>query len=156
LAVVARISYRMLGDERPYGVNRQIHACYNDCNDYGGGGSGEGSGSVRVEVLRARLTRRDVEDLDLISEISPIRQALGWNRKIQLDVHGYPTGSGYPSTAITGYSIYHDDANFGAAYGLSLSGEFVSFEDEFSLSQKLNYSIGTGLSGAFEGFCVSS
>jgi hypothetical protein len=86
----------MLGDERPYGVNRQIRACYNDCNDYGGGGSGEGSGSVGVEVLRARLTRRDVEDLDLISEISPIRQALGRNRKIQLDVHGYPTGSGYP------------------------------------------------------------
>jgi hypothetical protein len=86
----------MLGDERPYGVNRQIHACYNDCNDYGGGGSGEGSGSVGVKVLRARLTRRDVEDLDLISEISPIRQALGRNRKIQLDVHGYPTGSGYP------------------------------------------------------------
>jgi hypothetical protein len=50
----------MLGDERPYGVDRQIHACYNDCNDYGGGGSGEGSGSVGVEVLRARLTRRDV------------------------------------------------------------------------------------------------
>jgi hypothetical protein len=104
LAVVARISYRMLGDERPYGVNRQIHACYNDCNDYGGGGSGEGSGSVGVKVLRARLTRRDVEDLDLISEISPIRQALGRNRKIQLDVHGYPTGSGYPSTAITGWN----------------------------------------------------
>jgi hypothetical protein len=86
----------MLGDERPYGVNRQIHACYNDCNDYGGGGSGEGSGSVGVKVLRARLTRRDVEDLDLISEISLIRQALSRNRKIQLDVHGYPTGSGYP------------------------------------------------------------
>jgi GH18 family chitinase/LysM repeat protein len=48
-----------------------------------------------------------------------------------------------------GYSIYHDDANFGAAFGLSPSGEFVSFEDEFSLSQKLNYSIRTGLSGAF-------
>jgi hypothetical protein len=77
----------MLGDERPYGVDRQIHACYNDCNDYGGGGSGEGSGSVGVEVLRARLTRRDVEDLDLISEISPIGQALSSNRKIQLDIH---------------------------------------------------------------------
>jgi hypothetical protein len=85
----------MLGDERPYGVNRQIHACYNDCNDYGGGGgSGEGSGSVGVEVLRARLTRRDVEDLNLVSEISPIKQALGSNRKIQLDIHGCPTGSG--------------------------------------------------------------
>jgi hypothetical protein len=72
-------------------VNRQIHACYNDCNDYGGGGSGEGSGGVGVEVLRARLTRRDVEDLDLISEISPIKQALGSNRKIQLDIHPLPS-----------------------------------------------------------------
>jgi hypothetical protein len=42
------------------------------------------------------LTRRVVEDLDLISEIRLIRQALVSNRKIQLDIHGYPTGSGYP------------------------------------------------------------
>jgi hypothetical protein len=69
----------MLGDERHY----------NDCG--GGGGSGKGSGSVGVEVLRARLTRRDVEDLDLISEISPIKQALGLNRKIQLDILPLPS-----------------------------------------------------------------
>jgi len=48
-----------------------------------------------------------------------------------------------------GYSVYHDDANYGAAYGLSPSGEFVSFEHEYFLSQKLNHSIRTGLGGAF-------
>jgi hypothetical protein len=41
-----------------------------------------------VEALRERLTRRVVEDLDLISEISRIRQALILNRKIHVDIHG--------------------------------------------------------------------
>jgi len=41
-----------------------------------------------VEVLRERLTRRVVEDLDLISEISCIRSALILNRKIHVDIHG--------------------------------------------------------------------
>jgi hypothetical protein len=41
-----------------------------------------------VEVLRERLTRRVVEDLDLISEISRIRQALILKRKIHVDIHG--------------------------------------------------------------------
>ena len=48
-----------------------------------------------------------------------------------------------------GYSVYHDGANHGAAYALSPSGEFVSFEDEYSLSQKLNYSLNAGLGGTF-------
>jgi hypothetical protein len=41
-----------------------------------------------VKVLRERLTRRVVEDLDLISEISRIRQALILKRKIHVDIHG--------------------------------------------------------------------
>lgn len=48
-----------------------------------------------------------------------------------------------------GYSIYHDADNHEAAYGISPSGEFVSFEDTVSLSQKLNYTINMGLQGAF-------
>jgi hypothetical protein len=49
-----------------------------------------------VEVLRERLTRRVVEDLDLISEISRIRQALVLKRKIHVDIHGSIHGCGYP------------------------------------------------------------
>ena len=49
-----------------------------------------------VEVLRERLTRRVVEDLDLISEISRIRQALVLKRKIHMDIHGSIHGCGYP------------------------------------------------------------
>jgi hypothetical protein len=47
------------------------------------------------------LTRRVVEDLDLISEISRIRQALVLKRKIHVDIHGSIHGCGYPSTAVT-------------------------------------------------------
>jgi hypothetical protein len=42
-----------------------------------------------VEVLRERLTRRVVKDLDLITEISSIRVVL--NRKIHMDIHPLPS-----------------------------------------------------------------
>jgi hypothetical protein len=49
-----------------------------------------------VEVLRERLTRRVVEDLDLISEMSRFRQALILKRKIHVDIHGSIHGCGHP------------------------------------------------------------
>lgn len=70
--------------------------CYDGYNDYSGSGSRKGSGSVGVEVPIERLTRRVVKDLDLISEIISIRQALVLNRMIQLEIHGSIHGCGYP------------------------------------------------------------
>jgi hypothetical protein len=42
-----------------------------------------------VKVLRERLTRRVVKDLDLITEISLIEQTLILKRKIHVDIHGF-------------------------------------------------------------------
>lgn len=55
----------------------------------------------------------------------------------------------YNSIVSGGYSIYHDSSNWNAAYGLRSDGMFVSFEDEVSVSSKLNYTMGVGLAGAF-------
>jgi hypothetical protein len=54
-----------------------------------------------AKVLRERLTQRVVEDLDLILEISRIRQAVILDRKIYVDIHGSIHGCEYSSTAVT-------------------------------------------------------
>ncbi|KAG9867065.1 hypothetical protein KCU77_g1056, partial [Aureobasidium melanogenum] len=66
-----------------------------------------------------------------------------------VDEQGNVVLPSYSNIINGGYSIYHDGDNHEAAYGISPSGEFVSFEDAVSLSQKLNYTIGNGLEGAF-------
>jgi hypothetical protein len=62
-----------------------------------------------VEVLRERLTRRVVEDLDLISEMSRIRQALILKRKIHMDIHGSIHGSYLSNTSTWMWSVLSMD-----------------------------------------------